>query len=91
MSGFKMKFKKVFASFLCTIVSLPAIAEDIELYVNHNVETDEKSRVLMIFDTSRSMMWDIADGEKCYNEDSAEIECFSRKSAEITCFGKHLS
>jgi type IV pilus assembly protein PilY1 len=75
-----MKFKKVFASFLCSIVSLSVIAEDIELYVNHNVETDEKPRVLMIFDTSGSMAWDVTDGDRCYDRNYSQIECFESKS-----------
>ena len=43
-------------------------AEDIELYVNHNVKIDEKPRVLVIFDTSGSMAFSTKTGNSCgYN------------------------
>lgn len=51
----KFKFNCVVASFIAATISLSVTAEDIELYVNHNVETDEKPRVLIVFDTSGSM------------------------------------
>jgi len=64
----KFKLNKVFASLLGLTLSMSAAAEDIELYVNHDVETDEKPRVLMIFDTSGSMDWSVLDGsnQSCY-------------------------
>ncbi len=37
-------------------------AEDIELYVNHNVDLDEKPRVLIVFDTSGSMAFSTSSG-----------------------------
>ncbi|PAJ73495.1 hypothetical protein CJF42_15520 [Pseudoalteromonas sp. NBT06-2] len=40
-------------------------AEDIELYVNNDIEGTEKHRVLIIFDTSGSMAWSVADGNSC--------------------------
>ena len=43
-----------------------AQAEDIELYVKHNVSTREKPRVMMLFDTSGSMQWDSQTGKTCY-------------------------
>lgn len=51
----KFKFNRVVASFIAATISLSVFAEDIELYVNHNVETDENPRVVIIFDTSGSM------------------------------------
>ncbi|MDC9497619.1 MULTISPECIES: pilus assembly protein [unclassified Pseudoalteromonas] len=51
----KLTFNRIVASFFAATVSLSVTAEDIELYVNHNVETDEKPRVLIVFDTSGSM------------------------------------
>ena len=48
----KFKLNKVLASLLGLTISMSVFAEDIELYVNHDVETDENPRVLMIFDTS---------------------------------------
>ncbi|WP_024610213.1 PilC/PilY family type IV pilus protein [Pseudoalteromonas sp. TB64] len=66
----KFKFNKVFASLLGLTLSMSAAAEDIELYVNHDVETDEKPRVLMIFDTSGSMDWSVINGDNqaCYTK-----------------------
>ncbi|MEG3757925.1 PilC/PilY family type IV pilus protein [Pseudoalteromonas carrageenovora] len=80
----KFKFNKVFASLLGLTLSMSAVAEDIELYVNHDVETDEKPKVLMIFDTSGSMAFDVVDGERCYKWDgnSATSPRFYRS----TCF-----
>ncbi|MEH6395264.1 pilus assembly protein [Pseudoalteromonas sp.] len=58
-------------------------AEDIELYVNHNVEIEEKPRVLFVFDTSGSMAWDVTDGGQCYQADNRgyayEADCFESK------------
>ena len=51
----KLNFNRIVASFVAATVSLSVTAEDIELYVNHNVETDENPRVVIIFDTSGSM------------------------------------
>lgn len=51
----KLTFNRIVASFFAATVSLSVTAEDIELYVNHNVETDENPRVVIIFDTSGSM------------------------------------
>ena len=45
--------------------SAPAVAEDIELYVNHNVQTDENARVLIVFDTSGSMAFSTLTGNNC--------------------------
>ena len=95
----KFKFKKVFASLLGLTLSMSAAAEDIELYVNHDVETDENPRVLMIFDTSGSMAWDVTDGGQCYqigrnNNGSLfayESNCFESKNTyllEEQCYRK---
>ena len=46
---------KPFVSLLGLALSTSAVAEDIELYVNHDLDLDEKPRVLLIFDTSGSM------------------------------------
>ncbi|MCQ8877814.1 PilC/PilY family type IV pilus protein [Pseudoalteromonas shioyasakiensis] len=76
-------------------------AEDIELYVNHNVELDEKPRVLMVFDTSGSMAWDVTDGGQCYKWDGvsrntprfSQITCFESNNVNDTnqCFRKSSS
>ncbi|HCV05845.1 pilin biogenesis protein [Pseudoalteromonas sp. APAL1] len=47
------------------IFSSMAHAEDIELYVNHNVKLDEKPRVLIVFDTSGSMAFSTSSGFNC--------------------------
>jgi len=80
----RFKLNKVFASLLGLTLSMSAVAEDIELYVNHDVETDEKPRVLMIFDTSGSMAFDVADGERCYQWDGASAS--SPSFYRTTCF-----
>ena len=63
---------------------MSAGAEDIELYVNHNVQTNEKPRVIMIFDTSGSMAWDVNDGDACYKRSGNsyyEVDCFESKDS----------
>lgn len=44
----QFKLKKIAALLFGVGISLSVFAEDIELYVNHNVETDENPRVLII-------------------------------------------
>ena len=66
------------------LIGMSAHAEDIELYVNHNVETDEKPRVIMIFDTSGSMAWDVNDGNSCYMRSGNsyyQVDCFESKDS----------
>ena len=43
----------------------PVQAEDIELYVNKNVNEDEKPRVILVFDTSGSMDRNAQTGKYC--------------------------
>ena len=78
------KLNKVLAALLGLAVSATASAEDIELYVNYNVETDENPRVLMIFDTSGSMAWDVTDGGQCYrryqNGQFYQSDCFKSQT-----------
>ena len=63
------KLNKVLAALLGLAVSATASAEDIELYVNHDVDLDEKPRVLLIFDTSGSMAYSANTGLSCgFNE-----------------------
>ena len=47
------------------LVSIDVKSEDIELYVNYDIEVTEKPRVLIIFDTSGSMAWSVVDGDDC--------------------------
>ncbi|MGB1300271.1 MAG: pilin biogenesis protein, partial [Pseudoalteromonas tetraodonis] len=70
------------------MLSMSAGAEDIELYVNHNVQTNEKPRVIMIFDTSGSMAWDVADGDPCYQWDG--VERTTPRFSRITCFESNV-
>jgi len=63
-----MKFEKLVISIslsIALLLSMHSYAEDIELYVNHNVELDEKPRVLLIFDTSGSMAFSSRTGDDC--------------------------
>jgi type IV pilus assembly protein PilY1 len=77
------KANKIAISLFCLGISLNAVAEDIELYVNNNVDLDEKPRVLLIFDTSGSMAFSSITGLNCgYSNSSGWIECSnSRLSA----------
>ena len=52
-----MKFKLyiVLVLLFTSVINMHAYAEDIELYVNKDANSDEKPRVLLIFDTSGSM------------------------------------
>ena len=63
-----MKTNKVLASLIGITLSSYVAAEDIELYVNHDVDVEEKPRVLLIFDTSGSMAFSSTNGNSCgYN------------------------
>ena len=75
-------------------ISFYTHSEDIELYVNHNVETTEKPKVLLMFDTSGSMLFRLSDGRACYeslSESSGSfIECStSPPEGESTCYAKN--
>ncbi|MFC3033905.1 PilC/PilY family type IV pilus protein [Pseudoalteromonas fenneropenaei] len=62
-----MKYIRLWSLLLSGFV-LQANAEDIELYVKHRVNTQEKFRVLIIFDTSGSMAFSSETGYNCgYN------------------------
>ncbi|WP_409424975.1 pilus assembly protein [Pseudoalteromonas sp. RW-H-Ap-1] len=80
----KLTLNRMLMPIFAILIGMSAHAEDIELYVNHNVETDEKPRVIMIFDTSGSMAWDVNDGERCYKRNRNgfyESECFESKDS----------
>ena len=55
--------------------SMNALAEDIELYVNHNLDLDEKPRVLIVFDTSGSMAFSTSSGGSCGFSSGKYIPC----------------
>lgn len=57
--------KNIFALILGCAIALPVLSEDIELYINRDIELDEKPRVLLIFDTSGSMAFSSSTGEEC--------------------------
>ncbi|KAF7774261.1 type IV pilus assembly protein PilY1 [Pseudoalteromonas citrea] len=56
--------KNAILLFVC-LISVKAFAEDIELYVKHNIDIDEKPRVMLIFDTSGSMAFSSRTGRSC--------------------------
>ncbi|MEM5550020.1 PilC/PilY family type IV pilus protein [Pseudoalteromonas neustonica] len=66
-----MKLKLLFIKTMLatvTFFSVQSYAEDIELYVNHDVEITENPRVLLVFDTSGSMAFSTSTGRSCgYN------------------------
>jgi type IV pilus assembly protein PilY1 len=83
----KFKLNKVLAGVMGLTISMSTAAEDIELYVNHNVQTNEKPRVLLIFDTSGSMAWDVVDGQRCYKKNGdgyAQVNCFESLESYTT-------
>ena len=80
----KFKLNKTCAALFGLTISASVYAEDIELYVNHDVETDEKPRVMMIFDTSGSMAWDVIDGKQCYQWDGNSAN--NPRFYQSTCF-----
>ncbi|MBB1478345.1 pilin biogenesis protein [Pseudoalteromonas sp. SG41-2] len=71
-----MKFKKLVTNIslsIAVLLSMQSYAEDIELYVNHNVKINEKPRVLIVFDTSGSMAFSTKTGNSCgYNYSSGK-------------------
>ena len=56
--------KNVILFFIC-FINTAVFAEDIELYVKHNIDIDEKPRVMLIFDTSGSMAFSSRTGRDC--------------------------
>ncbi|MDK1287263.1 pilus assembly protein [Pseudoalteromonas umbrosa] len=80
-------FKKILL--VCFLISCGAYAEDIELYVKHDVSGSEKSRVIVIFDTSGSMAWDVNDGRRCYeyrNWRLRSVDCFDTSKTSKACY-----
>ncbi|KZN45593.1 pilus assembly protein [Pseudoalteromonas luteoviolacea] len=83
-----MMLKKLI-TFICLIFLAPVFAEDIELYVKHDVGGTEKSRVILIFDTSGSMAWDVNDGQRCYeykNFRIRSVDCFDTSKTNKRCY-----
>ncbi|MEL0648276.1 PilC/PilY family type IV pilus protein [Pseudoalteromonas agarivorans] len=77
-----MKFNKVFASLIGLTLTASVTAEDIELYVNHDVDVEEKPRVLLIFDTSGSMAFSSTDGNSCgYSNQTGYYLCADSRLA----------
>lgn len=76
-------FRNIFALILGCTIALPVIAEDIELYVNRDIELDEKPRVLLIFDTSGSMAYSSSSGSSSCNR-----SCVSRLEAAQAAMGQ---
>ncbi len=81
---FRKLFNRKLSYLAAMLMSVPASAAvvndlggDIELYVKHNVQNTETPRVMILFDTSGSMMWSVADGSSCgYDDDENQyIEC----------------
>ncbi len=65
----KLAASIIFTYFMCLFFTAPSKAEDIELYVNKDVNVDEKPRVLFIFDTSGSMDEEVTSAgtsERCF-------------------------
>ena len=79
---------------LLLVFSLNTFAEDIDLYVAHDITKTEKSRAVILFDTSGSMSWDVQDGRTCYvrERDSwgrtyyRSVECFDSSKTSKACY-----
>ncbi|CCQ09608.1 Type IV fimbrial biogenesis protein PilY1 [Pseudoalteromonas luteoviolacea B = ATCC 29581] len=83
--------KKIMAVGLGVLASIaPARAEDIELYVTHNSTTKERPRVMVLFDTSGSMAWDVNDGSRCYERkkknEYQSVDCFDSSLTNTKCY-----
>jgi len=77
-----MKFNKVLTSLVSLTLSTSVMAEDIELYVNHDLDLDEKPRVLLIFDTSGSMAFSSSTGNSCgYSNQTGYYLCADSRLA----------
>lgn len=73
-----MNLEKITQRILLTslaVFSFLGHAEDIELYVNHNANLDEKPRVLIVFDTSGSMAFSTSSGNSCGFSNGLYIPC----------------
>ena len=78
----KFNLNKPFVSLLGLALSTSAVAEDIELYVNHDLDLDEKPRVLLIFDTSGSMAFSSSNGNSCgYSNQTGYYLCADSRLA----------
>jgi len=79
---------------LLLIFSVSVLAEDIEIYVNHDVAKTEKSRVVVLFDTSGSMSWDSEDGMQCHEKQKnwwggtkyQWVDCFDTTKTSKKCY-----
>lgn len=77
----KFNLNKPLVSLLGLALSASALAEDIELYVNHDVDVEEKPRVLLIFDTSGSMAWSSSTGRSCRSGICADSRLYAAQYA----------
>jgi type IV pilus assembly protein PilY1 len=59
-----MKYSVIFGLISLTLAST-AKSEDIELFVKHNIDIQEKPRVMIVFDTSGSMAFSSTTGDDC--------------------------
>ncbi|MCF6457113.1 PilC/PilY family type IV pilus protein [Pseudoalteromonas sp. MMG024] len=74
-----LKLSTLLATWLICVSTPSALAEDIELYVNNQLEETENARVMLVFDTSGSMGWSINDGKRCYDRyDKDEMDCVEK-------------
>lgn len=79
------KHSALLAFSLTCVFSTSVMAEDIELYVNNQLEETENARVMLVFDTSGSMGWSINDGKRCYHhKDKYEMDCVEKSYSNGT-------
>lgn len=76
------------------VLSTHVLSEDIDLYVAHDITNTEKSRAVILFDTSGSMSWDVQDGRTCYVRERdrwgryyyKSVECFDSSKTSKSCY-----
>lgn len=93
MNKFKVHWQSMFIA-LAVMVTGSSMAEDIELYVTHNVETTEKPRVLIVFDTSGSMNRSVSSGNYCYENQRVWSQSDRRyyyQTVQVTCADSRIS
>jgi type IV pilus assembly protein PilY1 len=72
-----MKLKRLCSAVFIglSVFANSTFAEDIELYVTHNVDFKERPRVLIIFDTSGSMAFSSSTGDDCGFKNGRWVLC----------------
>ena len=80
----KLKLYIALVLLFTSAINMQAYAEDIELYVNKDANSDEKPRVLLIFDTSGSMAYSSSTGSRsCYGSCISRLEAAQSAMSQV--------